>query len=586
MSLRSCLAQRCGVAAILLLVATGIARADLKTWDGKHSIDKIEVQAVYFVPRDRTPLPDWKERVDYFCSRIEAFHRREYQGQSTLATKVHREPFQSARNTEQLRAGDGDFTFFRTLEEVASALDFGAAAHEAFPILLVFSDVNWRPLDDFYRLKSVADGFAFEGTYSDGQHFPGAVSGGARATYLADRGVGWGLVSADGWRVPYRGSDCVVYHEGVGHTVGLPHPEPGNGSVMSLGQYRGWINESWIDDDQKKRLGWHSPDAPLSQTDILFSKFKALPEPLVPKPGENVSLKLTWPEKAVLRSCRVRLQTDLFGPWVELAAVPSETPPENLVLGRFDRATPVSYRVDATLNDNQHVELWGYFQVREAPDKPPLPGSRFTQITRPLPADESDRPEIDLLVLVDSERDGVLGKWALDTGRLVAPHAHGARIELPYQPPEEYRLTVIAEPLDEPNGLILGQRMGGRRFQVLLNFASQNGMPASALEEIDGLTVDRNATAVRRALFKKNRLSEIICTVRNDSVVVHVDGTKLIDWHGKPRQLSLSDYWKTPRDEALFVGAYDCRYRIHRVTLRPLSGEGRVLEADNGKERK
>ena len=135
-------------------------------------------------------------------------------------------------------------------------------------------------------MKPSEIGFVFEGNYNGGQHFPGAASGGARALYNPRRGIGWGLVSADGWRVPYRGSDCVVYHEGCGHTVGLPHPEPGNGSVMSMGQYRGWISESWLDKEQKTRLGWTPDDVSLDKQLELFSTFRAIPSPLVPEPEQ------------------------------------------------------------------------------------------------------------------------------------------------------------------------------------------------------------------------------------------------------------------------------------------------------------
>jgi hypothetical protein len=363
--------------AILTLAALVVAaqeRAGLTTWDGRHRIDAIEVRVVYFVPSDRAPLPDWRARVDYFCRRIERFHAREFGGQSTLKTVVRPEPFRSARSTPELRRGDGDAVFFRTLREVDEALKVGAGERTAFPILLVLSDINWRALEDFYRLRTKDDGSVeFEGSTSDGRHFPGAESGGARATYLADRGVGWGLVSADGWRVPYRGTDCVVYHEGVGHSVGLPHPKEGNRSVMSLGQYHGWISESWIDDDQKKRLGWSAPAKPPDRRADLFSLFTALPDPAVPRPDEPVRLRMTWPPGARIASLRVRLQTDLWGPWVDAAAPAEGAAPEAVALGRFDRPTPVSYRVDATLTGGGDVELWGYFQVRARPDEPPRP---------------------------------------------------------------------------------------------------------------------------------------------------------------------------------------------------------------------
>jgi hypothetical protein len=565
------------LSAAAIVLQTSPVGAEMRTWDGRHKIDRIELTVAYFVPRDRTPLPDWRERVDYYCRRIEKFHHREFQGQSKLTTRVQPEPFRSARTTQQLRSGDGDFIFFQTLREVDSQTE-APSDKGAFPILLVLSDINWRPLEDFYRLRSIEGKLEFEGQFIDGRHHPGAASGGARATYLADRGMGWGLVSADGWRVPYCGSDCVIYHEGLGHTVGLPHPEPGNGSVMSLAQYRGWISESWLDDDQKQRLGWTAPAEKPDRKSDLFSIFRAFPSPLVPRPGEEVSLNLVLPEAAKVGSCSARIQTELFGPWVETDASASGAAELKLRLGKFDRPTPVSYRVDVELEDGQSEELWGYFQVRATPEENPLPHSPSREEAPAQPSHEPLNPdaEVDLLSMIDVSRGAVQGEWTFRDGRLDAPKAYGARIEIPYQPAQEYQLVVVAEPLDNPNGLILGQRAGDHRFVVLVNFLTGGGA-SSALENIDGRNVGNNPTTFEGTLLKRGRLSQIICTVRKESVKISVDGRQIIDWAGKPEQLSLSDYWKTPRDNALFLGAYDCRYRFHRVTLTPLAGEGKKL---------
>jgi hypothetical protein len=588
--------------ALLWLAITVTATAELVTWDGRHSIESIEVSVVYFVPPDRTPLPDWHDRVSYFCRRIEQFHAREFQGQSTLKTMIHPQPFRSASTTDQLRVGDGNAIFFRTLREVDEDLKFAQDRTEAFPILLVLSDINWRPLDDFYRLRPREGKLEFEGNYNDGRHYPGAQSGGARATYLSHRGVGWGLVSADGWRVPYSGSDCVVYHEGVGHTVGLPHPEPGNGSVMSLGQYHGWISQSWLDDEQKLRLGW-TREKSVERTD-LFSVFQAIPEPRVPQPDQATALALEWPADAQLKSLRVRIQTDLLGPWLDIPVTLSDSepggPPAQLSLGQFDRPTPVSYRVDAELQDGQQAELWGYFQVRQGRNQAVVPETiaqpELIQVLAPNAASppaarptaasaaavDTEQPlrrseEVDLLNLLDPQRDAVSGKWSLTEQRLESPKAFGARIEIPYQPSAEYQLHAIVEPLDEPNGLLLGQRSGEHRFAVLVNYALGDGEPASALEDIDGLNVLRNDTTLRARLLQKNKLSQIVCTVRQQSVVVLCDGVEIIRWQGDAVRLSLSDYWNTPQETALFVGAYDCRYRIHQLTLIPISGDGKPL---------
>jgi hypothetical protein len=568
----------------ILFLATPPLSAQTKTWDGKYETGNIEVTFVYFVPSDRTPLPDWRERVDYYRRRIELFHAREFQGQSTLTTVVHPEPLVSQASTAELRRGDADAIFFRTLGESDRRLDFGKGERKAFPILLALSEINWRPLDDFYRLHPEDGNLVFEGNIGrGGDHFPGATSGGARATYLADRGVGWGLVSADGWRVPYRGSDCVIYHEGCGHTVGLPHPEPGNGSVMSGAQYLGWISESWLDKDQKSRLGWTPQEFTPNEQIELFTRFRAIPEPAAPQPNEEARLALDWPEGAKVKSLRVRLQTSIEGAWIEMPQSWEEAAPAFASLGTFDRAAPISYRVDVELESGATAELWGYFQVRSDLRVNPQPLALSSDLTFPnehgTQADvisELTSNEVDLLALIDPEKCWKLGEWSKEAGKLLSPKQFGARIELPYSPPEEYRLKVIVEPLDAPNGLLLAQRSGTNRFVALLNF-TRDERGQSALENIDGQNVGNDTTFLGNVL-QQNRLSQVIVTVTKERVTMTVDGNLIINWSGDRARLSLSDYWKTPNDKALFLGAYDCRYRFHRITLEPISGSGTALE--------
>lgn len=572
--------------AVLMLLSIALASANspavaegMRTWDGRHDISNIEVTFAYFVPRDRKPLPDWQDRVRYFAHRIERYHAREFDGQSTLKANILDEPFKSARTTEQLRAGDANFIFFQTLREVDRELQFGRREENSFPILLVLSDINWRPLDDFFRVSPTDGRLQFEGQIINGRHFPGARSGGSRATYLAHRGVGWGLVSADGWRVPYSGTDCVIYHEGVGHPIGLPHPKPQNSSVMSLAQYSGWLNESYVDETQKKRLGWKEPTESFNRSTDLFSAFRAVPAPLTPKPNEPVKLQLNWPaDGRPISSIRCRVQTAINGPWIEsinrsdVGDAPGEIP-----LGTFDRPTPVSYRVNATLNDDEAVELWGYFQVRAASSEtllPPVMPEELKSATINTPPSEES---VNLLSMIDIETDAVAGDWKKVDGVLESPKRYGARIEIPFEPPTEYELTVIATPLDEPDGLILGQLADDRRFLTLISHDMQQGKAASALENVDGRNVGNNATTLMANLLQKNRPSQIIVTVRKESVIVRCDGRTIIDWQGKPEQLSLGDYWRTPNDNVLFLGAYDCRYRFSRVSLAPISGEGKAL---------
>lgn len=68
------------IAAVGLLVGMVSPATATTTWDGQHDTSRIDVTVVYFVPADRQPLPDWRERAAYYCRRIEQFHQREFQG--------------------------------------------------------------------------------------------------------------------------------------------------------------------------------------------------------------------------------------------------------------------------------------------------------------------------------------------------------------------------------------------------------------------------------------------------------------------------------------------------------------------------
>ncbi|VTR99302.1 hypothetical protein [Tuwongella immobilis] len=357
--------MRFAVTLLGLLACSLPTFADATTYDGRHDLRKIELSVVYFVPKDRKPLPDWRDRVDYYIKRVVEFHKRELDGISTVVPVIHPKPLVSEFESSHFRRGDQNQTFFSTMEAVRNQLPWKPDRKNGFPVLLVLSDINWRELDDFRRVRLVDGKEVHEGNIArNGRHFPGAESGGSRATYIGRPGYGMGLVSADGWRVPYSGSDCVIYHEGLGHSIGLPHPDPIDDTVMGTAQYRFWINQATLNTEQKKKLGWKPLDKPIDRSKELFTNFSATPTPNVPRVGQDVQLVMAWPNEAKLKSVRLRVQTDLFGEWNAVPVEIGAKLPERIRLGRWEKPTPVSYRIDVELTDGQTAEIWGYFQVK------------------------------------------------------------------------------------------------------------------------------------------------------------------------------------------------------------------------------
>ena len=81
------------------------------TFDGRYEIGTIDLTIVYLVPKDRRPLVDWRERVDYFAKRLVLFHNRESGGRSTLRVHVHPEPLTVQETARTIRGKSPDETF-------------------------------------------------------------------------------------------------------------------------------------------------------------------------------------------------------------------------------------------------------------------------------------------------------------------------------------------------------------------------------------------------------------------------------------------------------------------------------------------
>lgn len=347
------------------------ASAGMHAYGGDDAIDEIAVHAVYYLAKDDSPLPDWRERISYLLDRIERFHQRELGGQSVMKASLLSEPFIASATRGGFPQEDANSFFFHMMDEIQASGRVQLAT-DAFPILLVMADMNFCPgYDDWTRACDETqcicpDHSACAGYVNDqGEDYPGTCCGGARAVYWPARHRGLGLVTADGWRVPLRGSDCVVYHEGIGHSIGLPHPDPINNSVMGLAQYVGYLHESWMDEDQKQAMGWQ-PE-PIDQ-DGLFSQFHVRHLPLAPKAGETVWLEARWPQRFDAEQVKAAVQGNLREPFASLGE-PAINKDGDETRARW-RLPAVAlgearaYRVSLQTRSGETEELWGYLRVR------------------------------------------------------------------------------------------------------------------------------------------------------------------------------------------------------------------------------
>jgi serine/threonine-protein kinase len=194
-------------------------------------------------------------------------------------------------------------------------------------------------------------------------------------------------------------------------------------------------------------------------------------------------------------------------------------------------------------------------------------------------ADVKEPPgSIDLLRLIDPKSDVVSGEWRFEGTGLVLSQtsAPQPRVQVPYAPPEEYDLVVIAERLAGSESLNLGISCRGYSSQVVIDGWPQDGF-RSGLHYLDGREGRSNETTHKGRVLQNGKPSMIVCSVRFGMLTVSVDGMQVIDWKGNYSRLSMAKDWVVPDPKALWIGATSSPYRITRMWLMPVSGEGKRL---------
>jgi hypothetical protein len=179
-------------------------------------------------------------------------------------------------------------------------------------------------------------------------------------------------------------------------------------------------------------------------------------------------------------------------------------------------------------------------------------------------------PSVDLLKLVDVQKDYVQGRWQFIDGKLVSPPVFMARVEIPYAPPEEYDLTVVVECEGKQDSFNIGLVTPESRVLAVIDGWNP---PMSILSQIQDQGADE--ACFKGKVIVPGKSNTIVASVRKNRLSISVNDKALIDWEADYKRVSLENVWGTPNSRVLFVGAYLSIFRITKISLAPVSGEGK-----------
>jgi hypothetical protein len=145
---------------------------------------------------------------------------------------------------------------------------------------------------------------------------------------------------------------------------------------------------------------------------------------------------------------------------------------------------------------------------------------------------------------------------------LVAPVFEWARLQIPFEPPENYSLAILLEAPDQYDALVLSLPGGGFERELDLGMGAENFL--GGRENPDGAQYQGRP-------FWSDQPNELLVSVRTNGVRVECNGEQLIDWKGDPKMLLPPDKWGLPNKSQLGIGCWNTQYRIRKLELRPLT---------------
>lgn len=198
--------------------------------------------------------------------------------------------------------------------------------------------------------------------------------------------------------------------------------------------------------------------------------------------------------------------------------------------------------------------------------------------TEEIPPEPPPPPaeHVNILALVNTERDSVSGKWELtgrgltvETGRAAGPGPRRFMLRLPWDPPEEYCLRVRIRRIKEEGGAAwIGLASGEQRFAIMVDGQRDTERPMSGLVQVDGNPFFVPAPDNRKKVLPIRTVVTLACTVRRTGVTLTADDRTVFDWQGSPSRLGRGMF--SPEPPLFLAGAGDATFFFQQIDLEPL----------------
>jgi len=200
----------------------------------------------------------------------------------------------------------------------------------------------------------------------------------------------------------------------------------------------------------------------------------------------------------------------------------------------------------------------------------------LTTIAQDLPTDSAAWSRaVNLLPLINPEKDAVEGIWRIENGELISDDTKAARIQIPYEPPAEYCFRITFTRLD---GDAVAQILSNSRHSFMWTMGS-HGNHKFGFSTVAGRGVGNNPTTVDvESALENNRSYTSIVVARNNGLKAYLDGKLITQWKTSYDDMRISIEWKLPSERCFGLATHRSRTRFQTIQVLEMRGKGRVLQ--------
>lgn len=183
------------------------------------------------------------------------------------------------------------------------------------------------------------------------------------------------------------------------------------------------------------------------------------------------------------------------------------------------------------------------------------------------------RRGFDILKFMRPKEDAVSGTWRLENGVLVSGGVANERIEIPYEPPEEYDFTVEFRITGGVGAVV--QILSAARKNFWWEVAANNNK-TMAFGSIDGKPTTTTNPTMKSRSFELGRKYVSTVKIRKGAVSAYIDGELVARYETDFGNLTLHRYWMLRSNKHIGVGCLRGIVEFHRIEIVEVTGTGRL----------